>query len=55
MIAQSAGLTPAARTRISTSCSPIAGLSMSRVSRTAAEPYLSCTIACMVVSFDFTV
>src|SRR6476619_7426962 len=45
MIAQSAGLTPAARTRISTWSSPMAGLSMSRASTTSPEPYLSCTMA----------
>ena len=34
-----------ARPRTSTSASPISGLPMSRVSRTAAEPYVSWTIA----------
>ena len=41
MIAQSAGLTAAARTRTNTSCSPIAGLAMSLSCRTSADPYLS--------------
>src|ERR1017187_2867176 len=48
MIAQSPGLTAAARTRTNTSWSPIAGLSISLSSRTSPEPYLSWTIAFIV-------
>src|SRR2546429_407925 len=41
MIAQSPGLTPAARTRTSTSSSPISGWAMSRRSSTSEVPYVS--------------
>src|SRR5665811_2366367 len=40
MIAQSAGLTPAARTRTNTWSSAISGLLISLSSRTSAEPYV---------------
>ena len=45
------GPQPAACTRTSTSSSPTAGSSMSRNSRTSAEPYRSCSMAFIVVLF----
>ena len=41
MTAQSAMLTPAARTRTRTSVGPISGFGMSLSSMTSGEPYLS--------------
>ena len=48
MMCHTSGPAPAARTRISTSCSPTCGSSTSRNSSTSASPYRSCTIAFMV-------
>src|SRR5262245_22762837 len=55
MTCHTSGPAPAARTRISTSCSPATGSSTSRNSSTSASPYRSCTIAFIAIPLTVTV